>query len=236
MNDDYEARTRTIWTRAAGFPPYKERHYPEHARVQEFDQYQGRRVLEYGCGGGSDTLSFFLRGNSVTFVDIVPSNVHVTFERLRQDARRLPACPIGGQLFFIPSAEGRILEKSDELPFKDDAFDLASAHGVLHHIPKPLDVLAEIRRVLEPGGLLYVMLYTEGYREKLHPRIHALQRDKHLSYEEASGWCTDAEGVPYARFYTEVEGTELLQNAGFEVLQAPVWNEGYFRTFKARVT
>jgi SAM-dependent methyltransferase len=220
MTDDYEARTRKIWTRAASFPANKEAYYPEHATVQEFDLHRGKEILEYGCGGGSDALSFLKRGNNVTFVDVVRGNVTATFSRLIR-------------LTTVCSVEGRTLDRGDELPFLSETFDIVSAHGVLHHIPKPVPVVKEFWRVLRPHGLLYVMLYTEGYFKELQPRIANLQREKHLAFEEAAGWCTDAEGVPWSMFYTEVQGRALLENAGFKVLQAPLWNKGCFRTFKA---
>ena len=222
-SDDYEARTREVWKRAASFPASKEAYYPEHATVQEFDLHRGKRVLEYGCGGGSDTLSFLRRGCDVTYVDVVPTNVEVT-------ARRVDAMQDGSPGV---SAEGCILERGDVLPFENGSFDVVSAHGVLHHIKDPFPVLREMRSVLRPKGLLYVMLYTEGYFKELQPRIAQLQRDKHLSFEEAAGWCTDAEGVPWSMFYTEIQGRVLLEGAGFRVLQAPLWNKGCFRTFKA---
>jgi SAM-dependent methyltransferase len=222
MTDDYEARTREVWKRAAGFPVSKEDYYPEHGVVQEFDLHRGKRVLEYGCGGGSDARSFFRRGCDVVYVDVVASNVAATHESLDKE----PLAP-GAR------AEGRTLEYGNVLPFPSKTFDVTSAHGVLHHIPEPLYVLQEFYRVLRPGGLAYVMLYSEHYFKELQPRIANLQREKHLAFEEAAGWCTDAEGVPYSRFYTEAQGNELFRVAGFKVLQAPLWNRGCFRTFKA---
>jgi SAM-dependent methyltransferase len=223
MTEDYEKRTREVWKRAASFPTDKEAYYPEHATVQEFDRHHGVKVLEYGCGGGSDTMSFRRRGNDVTYVDVVRSNVEAT-------ARRIDAAQIN-----MPNvtSEGRTLDRGDELPFEDEVFDVVSAHGVLHHIREPLPVLREFHRVLALGGLLYVMLYTEGYFKELQPRIANLQREKHLAFEEAAGWCTDAEGVPWSMFYTEAQGRVLLESARFKVLQAPLWNRGCFRTFKA---
>src|SRR4030067_2872760 len=73
---------REFWKKAASYPESKEDYYPEHAAVQEFNQYTGKRVLEYGCGGGSDALSYLRRGNTVAYLDIVPSNVIVTSPRI----------------------------------------------------------------------------------------------------------------------------------------------------------
>jgi ubiquinone/menaquinone biosynthesis C-methylase UbiE len=43
-----------------------------------------------------------------------------------------------------------------KLPFADATFDAAFAHALLQHLPWPLDALAEIRRVLKPGGIIGV--------------------------------------------------------------------------------
>jgi len=50
-----------------------------------------------------------------------------------------------------------------ELPLPDDAFDLAFAHHVLFHLPEPARAVAELRRVLRPGGRLLATTNAEGH-------------------------------------------------------------------------
>lgn len=214
---------RKVWTRAATYPANKEAIYDSHAKAQEFDQHVNARVLEYGCGGGSDAMSYLRRGCTVWYADIVPENVEATRRRIEQAGHRAAA------------SYGLVLARSDALPMPPGYFDVVNAHGVLHHIEDPAPVLRAFHRVLKPGGFLYAMLYTEGLRAKLDAEVRDLLGDprQRLTPEEAFGWATDGPGVPYARPYTEVEGRAFLEGEGFDVMAVSVYNLGDFRTFKA---
>lgn len=212
-------RSKDFWKRAGAYPADKESVYPDHAIAQELDKHTGKCVLEYGCGGGSDAMSYLRRGCYVTFVDIVPENVDATKAR------------IGDQ--WPGKWDGLALHASDIIHVEYDSYDVASSHGVLHHIEYPLPVLRELWRVLKPGGMLYVMLYTEVLRKSFEVQI-AEHREKHgISEEEAFGWCTDEQGCPYARAYTPDEGWELLREAGFDRFNSFTYEKDIFRTFRA---
>lgn len=214
-------RVRHAWTRASDFSADKESVYPEHAKAQEFDLVRGKRVLEYGCGGGSDAMSYLRRGCEVTYVDIVPSNVEAAGARIAAAG-------------LTEHAQGLVIEESDRIPVDSGTFDVVSAHGVLHHIEHPLLVLKEFFRVLKPRGVLYVMLYTESLWERGRPTIDALTRSGKMGELEAFGCFTDGDGTPYARHYTEADGKALLAEAGFKVRDEVVeYNKGDFRTFVA---
>ena len=47
---------------------------------------------------------------------------------------------------------------AEVLPFSDDAFDMVYSWGVLHHSPNTAGALAEVRRVLRPGGQMKIMV------------------------------------------------------------------------------
>jgi len=213
-------RVRAAWTRAAQFPANKEAVYPEHAFAQEFDLQREVRVLEYGCGGGSDAMSYLRRGCTVWYVDIVPENVEAARRRIVHAELNAKAYPY-------------VVESSDEIRIMGAYFDVVNSHGVLHHIEDPLPVLREFRRLLKPDGKLYVMLYTEHLWNHHLPSIRDLVKMRQLSEAEAFGWCTDGQGVPYARAYTQQEGDELLESAGFKPDRRVLYNMDHFRTFRA---
>lgn len=48
---------------------------------------------------------------------------------------------------------------ADRLPFEDETFDLVVSHEVFEHIPDVAAALAEVRRVLKPGGLAYINIH-----------------------------------------------------------------------------
>jgi ubiquinone/menaquinone biosynthesis C-methylase UbiE len=55
-------------------------------------------------------------------------------------------------------AERIKLQRCDakRIPFPDRSFDAVMSNSIVHHIPEPFTVLAEMRRVVKPGGLLFV--------------------------------------------------------------------------------
>jgi SAM-dependent methyltransferase len=220
LTEDY----RKVWSRASEFPPNKEQVYPEHAKVQEFTKAIDKTVLEYGCGGGSDALSYLRRGAKVWYADICPANVEKTTERVIQGG-------FAGKAWALP------LDATAPLPLGGSYFHIVNCHGVLHHIDDPALVallLSEFRRLLRPEGRLYLMLYTETLRQKFDMNITSLLASGPCKTEhEAFGWCTDGENVPYARWYTGDEGKTLLEANGFKVIDLRLYQDGDFRTFVA---
>jgi ubiquinone/menaquinone biosynthesis C-methylase UbiE len=108
-----------------------------------FQQWRQRRVLEVGCGVGTDLLQFARGGAEVQGVDLSSRSVEWAKRR-----------------FELYGFESDIREADAEaLPFPDDTFDLAYSWGVIHHAPHPPRVVREIYRVLKPGGQICVMIY-----------------------------------------------------------------------------
>lgn len=107
---------------------------------------QGKTVLELGCGIGSDLLSFARNGANVIGLDLTPK--HIELARKLFEVYGLPA------EFLIGDAEN--------LSIPSDSVDLVYSFGVLHHTPNIDKAVAEIHRVLKPGGLAVVGLYHKN--------------------------------------------------------------------------
>lgn len=103
----------------------------------------GMRLLDVGCGPGSITVGLAERvaPGLATGVDMEAS--------VLQQARTLAAASGAINLGFQQASAGA-------LPFPDGSFDAVFAHTLLEHVPNPAGVLAELRRVLRPGGILGV--------------------------------------------------------------------------------
>jgi SAM-dependent methyltransferase len=101
----------------------------------------GERVLDLGCGLGEFTAALAEHGVEVVGCD-------VSQEALRLARERFPT------LEFVLSG--------DELPFGDATFDVVWAGEVLEHVQDGLGLLAEVRRVLVPGGRLLVSTPDHG--------------------------------------------------------------------------
>lgn len=125
-----------------------ERHrYQEYApwmtELMGFDEFAGKRLLEVGCGMGTDLLQFARGGAQVTGVDLTPRSIEIS-------RRHLSLYDQTGE-FAIADCE--------TLPFADASFDVAYSNGVLHHTPDTAGAVREIHRVLRCGGHARVMLY-----------------------------------------------------------------------------
>jgi SAM-dependent methyltransferase len=128
-----------------------ERHrYTEYApwmpEVMGFNDFAGTRLLEIGCGMGTDLLQFARGGAAVTGVDLTARSIHISRHH-----------------FFIYGARGDFaITDGESLPFADESFDVVYSNGVLHHTPDTAGAVREVHRVLRPGGQARVMLYHRG--------------------------------------------------------------------------
>jgi SAM-dependent methyltransferase len=100
----------------------------------------GASVLDLGCGEGGAAIAFAQCGAEVTAVDISPRSAMRSLVRSREESGPIRAVCASGI----------------ELPFTDGCFDLVICQDVVEHVPSPLDLAAEIARVLRPGGALYL--------------------------------------------------------------------------------
>ncbi|MBB4948040.1 SAM-dependent methyltransferase [Kitasatospora gansuensis] len=99
----------------------------------------GLRLLDVGTGTGTVAAVALARGAAVTAVDAEPQMV-------KSASERLPEVPVSHAL--LP-----------ELPFADGEFDAVAANFVVNHVADPVAALAELRRVVRPGGRGAVTLW-----------------------------------------------------------------------------
>lgn len=112
--------------------------------VAQFSRRAGRRVLEVGVGAGTDHAQWAAVTDDVHGVDLTSAAIATTGRNLavrglRSDLQRLDA---------------------EVLPFETGSFDVVYSWGVIHHSEAPERIVAEIHRVLRPGGVFLGMLYA----------------------------------------------------------------------------
>jgi SAM-dependent methyltransferase len=110
-----------------------------------FEQWRGQRVLEIGVGLGADHQRFVEAGARTSGIDLTPRAIDMT-------RRRLDAFDLASDL---------AVGDAEKLPFAADEFDLVYSWGVIHHSPDTPRVVAQILRVLKPGGRARVMIYSK---------------------------------------------------------------------------
>ena len=150
----------------------------------------GEKVLDVGCGTGGVTIPAKLRaGKTGEVAGIDPAPEMIAVARRKASRARLE----------IDFRVGVI----ESLPYPDETFDAVTSSMMMHHLPEHLQVkgLAEIRRVLKPGGRLLIadmMRPSTSFRKRFTSLVlrhgHAMQ----FGIEDLQ---------------------ELLQDAGFEEIK-----------------
>lgn len=148
-----------------------EHRYQVHPQLQaavRFDETRGLRVLEIGCGCGSEAERFVRAGARYTALDLTNAALDLTRRR-----------------FHLANFEGRFIQgDAENLPFADGSFDLVYSHGVLHHTPDTPKTIREIHRVLAADGRAIVMLYhRNSFNFQINLRIVRRLRAYLLSTE-----------------------------------------------------
>jgi len=113
-------------------------------RLIDFTAYRGRKVLDVGCGAGTDLVRFAKGGAIVSGVDLSSAAVALARQNFAQQ----------GLAADLREADG------ETLPFEDAAFDLVFAHGVVQYTAHDQALVNECRRVLKPGGAAVFQVYN----------------------------------------------------------------------------
>jgi len=118
---------------------------------------EGKKLLEVGCGLGVELAWLGQLGFDVTGIDLAPAAAQFAADHLK----RL-------------NLNGRaIVQNVEHMEFPDESFDAVYSSGVLHHTPDIQRAIAEILRVLKPGGKVLVILY---HRHSWFYLLHKLTR------------------------------------------------------------
>lgn len=122
-------------------------HYQYHIpKILDWLQWRDKKILEIGTGVGTDARQIISRGGNYIGINVDKGSVDATRKAL--------------SVFGMP---GRVEQSSATNIFLDDAsIDIVYSFGVLHHIPDVVKAVAEINRVLKPGGELLIMLYNKN--------------------------------------------------------------------------
>ena len=172
--------TRAYFDEVEARKYFVEPHIPAFA---DFPRWNGRRVLEIGCGIGTDAVSFARAGADYTAVEL--SAVSLELARTRFEVYGLKG------RFYHGNAE-----TVDQL-VGPTQFDLVYSFGVIHHTPNPRAVIESARRVVKPDGELRIMLYAQNSWK-------AIMIEAGFDQPEAQAGC------PIAFTYTEASVRDLL--------------------------
>jgi SAM-dependent methyltransferase len=153
-------------------------------RLIDFSGYRGKRLLEVGCGIGTDLVRFAEGGAQAVGVDLSVTALDL--------ARKNAGCSNVPVRLHLANGEA--------LPFEDASFDVVYAHGVLQYTPDPRRMASECHRVLAPGGEAIFMVYNRI------SWLNALSKIMKVPLEH--------EDAPVLRKFSIAEFRELLGDFG----------------------
>jgi ubiquinone/menaquinone biosynthesis C-methylase UbiE len=157
----------------------------------DFSAWQGKNVLEVGCGIGTDAVNFVRNGANYTGVELSVESLNLAKKR-----------------FEVFGLTGRLVEgNAEELDtiFSGEKFDLIYSFGVLHHTPSLSKSLSSISKLMDKNSTLRMMVYAK------HSWKNAMIEGG-LDQPEAQSGC------PIANTYSKEEITKFLNETGFEVM------------------
>jgi len=122
----------------------KQARFGEHTVYQNINFTQARELLEVGCGVGAQSEILLRR-----FPDMRLTGVDRSPKQLGAAKERLSKLPFAEERFELHQMD------ATDLTFPANSFDGAFLCWILEHVPDPIRVLSEVRRVLRPGSLVY---------------------------------------------------------------------------------
>jgi ubiquinone/menaquinone biosynthesis C-methylase UbiE len=159
----------------------------------------GQRILDAGCGAGALIAALRDRGAIVTGIDKSAGMLELARRRLGDDA------------------DLQVAELGAPLPFPDDTFDDVTACLVLHYLQDWGPALAEVRRVLKPGGRLIASV-NHPFSENLWHRQARLKPDYFATYNYTVEWTAGGQSA-LLRFWSRPlhAMTDAFTAAGFQI-------------------
>ena len=121
-----------------------EPHIPEFA---QFERWRGKRVLEIGCGIGTDSINFARHGARLTVIDVSSESLALCKQRFEQFGLTAK--------FYQGNAE----QIDRIVPVEE--YDLIYSFGVIHHTPNPYRVVEKIKKYMGAGTELRLMVYSK---------------------------------------------------------------------------
>jgi len=190
---------------------FVEPHIPGFA---EFERWRGKRVLEIGCGIGTDTINFARHGARLTAVDLSEESLKIARQRAE----------VYGLTSSIRFYRGDVESLSRILP--TEPYDLVYSFGVIHHTPHPKRALDQLRQFMHSRSTLKIMVYHRRSWKVFSILLqHGLGRFWRL--EELVASHSEAQtGCPVTYTYTPKQARKLLESCGFRAHQ--MWVDHIF--------
>jgi len=194
--------TRAYFDEVEARKYFVEPHIPLFA---EFERWRGKKVLEIGCGIGTDTVNFARHGAEVTAVDLSANSLEIARQRIG----------VYGLAERVRFLHGSAEALTSFVP--KQTYDLIYSFGVIHHTPHPERVLAEARQYTAAGSTLKIMVYHR-WSWKVLWIVLGYGKGQFWRTAELIARNSEAQtGCPVTYTYSRPQARRLVESRGFRV-------------------
>jgi SAM-dependent methyltransferase len=179
---------------------FVEPHIPEFA---EFEKWKGKRVLEIGCGIGTDSINFVKNGVELTAIELSEESLSLCKKRFNLNKLQSD--------LFLGDAENL----SNIIPITK--YDLIYSFGVIHHTPNPENVINQIKKYMDKNTEVRIMLYSK-YSWKSFEFFLRYGYKFRFNFKKTIQYYAEAQlDCPIAFVYSKKEVKNLLKD--FDILE-----------------
>jgi len=173
----------------------------------EFEKWRGKKVLEIGCGLGTDTINFARAGAQVTSVDL-------STESLALAKKRAQVFGLDNITFYQANAE----QLCDYVPV--ERYDLVYSFGVIHHTPHPERVIEQIHKYMDKDSLFKIMVYHRSSWKVFWMLLKYGNKPGETKDELIARYSEAETGCPVTYSYTTETAKDFLK--GFDIIDTRI--------------
>ncbi len=174
------------------FDEVEERKYfvePHIPHFADFEKWKGKKVLEIGCGLGTDAINFARAGAKYSAIELSDKSLELT-------KKRFDVFNLDGKFY-----QGNAEDLLSIVPIEN--YDLVYSFGVIHHTPNPGEVIESVKQYMGNESEFRLMMYAKNSW-------------KNIMIESGFDQPEAQSGCPVAYTYSQDELRELL--ADFEII------------------
>jgi len=184
--DEYDQR----WSRRGGLKTAQS----QGAIVRELTQdWDGKRILELGCGTGRFSLNMASKGKPTILMDIALQMLNVTRSKLHSSSHQFMG--INGSIY--------------QLPFENGWFDAAYSINVFNHLEYLKSAFSEVNRILKEDGL-FLVNFANLYSYYFPLAFIINRRQKSIGRNVYSRWLS----IPQMKHLLDAAGFSIIRSFG----------------------
>lgn len=185
---------------------------PHIREFADFSKWKDKKVLELGCGIGTDSINFARAGAILTVVDL--SNISLEICKKRFELFNLNARFINENIENID----KILE--------GEKFDLIYSFGVIHHTPEPLNVIKSVNKLLTIDGEFRFMVYSKISYKLFWIMSEYNIKDYNEGFNKLKSESEAISNCPVTHLYNFNEISDNLLGDKFKIIK--IWKDHIF--------